>query len=103
MPQCFQLCRKGETTPQSFSEIDRIMCEHFGVEVHPKYYLADWYNVIGFVIACGKGELGSQELRDFIVGWAPLDSEYSAELLKVLDYLEEHYTSNAWYESSSRR
>lgn len=96
MPQCFQLTKRGKTEPEFLNVIDREICEFMGVEEHEKYYCEDWYNTIGFAISVGKS-LGSQELRDWVgkyPDWEPLR--------RILVWLEEHYTSDAWYESSSR-
>ena len=90
MPNCFRLTRKleggamGDVVP--LSVVDDEICEHMGVRPDAKYYFASWYDVIGLGIAMGK-PLGSQELRDALV---------SDTHRKVLSFMEENYTSEAW-------
>lgn len=73
-------------------KIDEMICEAFNIEVHSKYYAVDWYNTIGFGIAMGN-DLGSEKLRE----WLKVYGEAEL-LLKVLTFLEERFTSSAWYE-----
>lgn len=90
MPNNFQLIPKGKDEPASLSKVDEELCELLDEEVDPKYYVRGWFDIIGFRIAMGK-ELGSDELRESV---EDLDSE---DMMKCLNYLEEHYTSKAWY------
>jgi hypothetical protein len=84
MPNCFQLTRKGETEPIKLIEIDEELCKHFNTPVDPKYWFRAWYHIIGLGLAMGST-------------WDKLREDYP-ELLEVIDYLDENYTSNAWCE-----
>ena len=84
------------------NSIDEAIAEHMGVPVHPTAWCYDWYNVIGFAIAMGK-PLGSAELRQRVADfWGDDDRTYTAQLLKVLDYLEANYVSDAFVEIGRR-
>lgn len=107
MPACFQLYKKGSTEPEALQRVDEAICLHFNVPVHPKYWVGGWYNVIGFLIATGKGELGSQELRVAVTDWYDsypddIRNEVRKDALEVLAYLEANYTSNNWTEIGRR-
>ena len=99
MPNCFSLTRKGESEPTDLVKVDEELCKHLGVECDPKHWTSYWYGSIGFHIACGK-PLGSKELRDVVEYIAGDDTP---NLLKCLNYLEEHFTSDAWVEIGRRR
>jgi hypothetical protein len=93
VPNCFSLTRKGETEPMKLVKVDEAICQHFGWTPHMYRWAYNWYNIIGFEIACGK-RLGSQELRDWVA-----DMPDSPEaLLCILDFLEREFTDNAWVE-----
>lgn len=47
----------------------------------------DWYNTICFALAMGHNYDKIKEL------WSDCD-----EILKIVDYLEQHYKPEAWYE-----
>ncbi len=74
MPQCFQLFPLNSDSPKesgavSLSRIDEEICQLLGSQVHDRFYGGtgensfNWFDTIGFQIACGK-PLGSSELRD---------------------------------------
>lgn len=108
MPNCFQLRKKGEKDPEVLVKVDEAICEYFGVEVDPKYWVANWYNVIGFLIAIGKGELGSEGLRTAVREWYdsypdPVEGAERRETMgKILAFLEERYESSWWVEIGRR-
>ena len=85
MPSCFTLTRKGETELAKLNAVDAHMCAHFGVECHPTEWYQNWYNWEGLALACG---------RDW--DWMRTnDPERSA----IVDFLAEHYESDAFYSS----
>ena len=109
MPNCFRLYPNGSTEPAILQHVDAELCKHFGAEVHQEYWLEGWYNVIGFLIACKNDcDLGSDKLRREVAAWFdnyPVDAETVQRLdnmLNILRYLEEHYTSDAWVEIGRR-
>ena len=97
MPNCFTLTRKGETTPANLNAIDEELCTLLGVPVHPTKYVEYWFDIIGLPLACGKS------LEEIIKRFKE-DNEYSKKdndqdpLVKIAEYLNEHYVSNAWCE-----
>lgn len=93
MPNCFTLRKKEVEELSRFNDIDDEMRLHFGAEPDETNYYRGWYDSIGFAIAMGR-KLGSQELRDVFKG--------IPELLEVIDWLEEHYTSDAWAQIGRR-
>lgn len=90
MPNCFQLCRNGAPVP--LNAIDEELCNLLGEPVHPQMCVAGWYNIIGVRLACG---LSWEEIEKKI-----LDCEYygEADLLRIIGYLRENFTSSAWAE-----
>ena len=96
MPNCFQLRKKDSRTPEKLSAVDDAICAHLGVEVHPTKYHASWYDFIGFHIALGK-KLGGEELQETVS--AAGDETWT----KILSFLEETYSSDAWVEIGRRR
>ena len=112
MPNCFRLYRKPvtpDTQPAILQDVDAAICAHFGKPVHPTYWANDWYHVIGFLIACKNDcALGSTNLRNEVAKWydyGPTDAfriDHMTNQLRILDYLEAHYTSDSWAEIGRR-
>jgi hypothetical protein len=100
MPNCFQLFKKGSTSPEVLNEVDKAVAEFMEVPVDSVKWCYDWYNVIGFSIAMGR-RLGSEELRAHVRDWTEVP-EYAEKLMKILTFLEENYTSDAWVEIGRR-
>lgn len=98
MPDCFTLTRKGESQPAGLQEIDDGMCIEFGEEPDEKRWLWGWYDTIGYGLALGRDwtQLREQFAED------PAESErtnmFRRRMLAVIDWLETHYTPNAWAE-----
>jgi hypothetical protein len=84
MPNCFTLTRKGDAKPSNLVEVDEALCQHFGAEIHPTRWYREWYNIEGLAFAVGKD-------------WEWMRENFP-ERLAVIDYLQEHYIVNAWYE-----
>jgi hypothetical protein len=103
MPNCFQLIGKETGKPTAFVAIDEALCGHFGYEIHPTKYLFGWYDAIGFRVACGKS---LDDIRKEFAGYVSEalgknelgDVEYYDRLVRVVDYLKERYTTDAWAE-----
>jgi hypothetical protein len=103
MPAYFSLTLKGESEPMPLAKVDDLICEKLGVAADPDKYYANWYDVIGLLLALGKGELGSTSLRQAVLDFysdtlAPPEvlAPLREEKLQVLRVLEEYFTSNAW-------
>ena len=97
MPACFTLTPKGEETPDSLGRVDAKICAHFGAPVHPKFFLWEWYTMIGFRLAMGRTwEEIRQSFREGIA-----DNEFVdgyTKLLEVVDFLEATYEPCSWAE-----
>lgn len=107
MPNCFQLFERGCSEPVKLQQVDQAIADHLGVPCDPVQWCCDWYHVIGFLIAMGKGALGSEALREAVNEWyVGGDSPYPVEvgivrgerMLLILGFLESRYTSDAWSE-----
>lgn len=122
MPNCFSLYPKGSSNAAFLNtQVDPAIAAYLGVECHPKFWTVDWFHVIGFLIACKEGcDLGSAKLRDEVRKWYDDEDsiyrqrvasgkgteaervEVRDQMLSVLDYLEQHYTSDAWVQIGRR-
>lgn len=86
MPNCFTLTKKGDAAPMPLVKIDEELCELLGRPVDPQYYVAGWFNTIGFGLATGQTW---DQLRETFTG---------VVIRKCIDYLEANYEPNAWVE-----
>jgi hypothetical protein len=102
MPNCFQLFDKSSSEVVSLISVDERICkEVYNVEPHSKYWgstVFNWYDTIGFTIAMGKS---LDQVRDHYVK-SDVWLEELPIINKVLDFLEDNYTTRSFYESSSR-
>ena len=95
MANCFTLTRKGESKPASLQAIDDEMRIEFGEEPDEDHWLWGWYDTIGYGLALGRdlAQLREQFAED------PAESERinmsRRRMLVVIDWLDEHYTTNA--------
>lgn len=95
MPNCFQLISKETGKPAVFAHIDTEMRIALGEPPDEDKYLHSWYDIVGLALAMGA-ELPAIRER-FTNGESPWP-----EMVKIVDYLDEHYTSKAWAERSRR-
>ena len=102
MPNCFQLFDKSSCEVVSLISVDERICkEVYNVEPHSKYWgstVFNWYDTIGFTIAMGRS---LDQVRDHYVK-SDVWLEELPIINKVLDFLEDNYTTRSFYESSSR-
>ena len=102
MANCFTLTPKGESKPASLQAIDDLMRIEFGEEPDADRWLWGWYDTIGFGLALGRDwtQLREQYAED------PAESErtntFHRQMLTVIDWLDEHYTPDAWAERGRR-
>lgn len=89
MPNCFQLKSIETGKPKDFAELDNEMCAHFGIEPNPDRWLMDWCNFIGLSLAMGET---FDEIRTYVY-------EDETLLHNIIDYIEQRYVPEAWYES----
>ena len=99
MPNCFTLTNRGESAkegPVSLMAIDEELCQYLGVPVHPKDYVAGWYDTIGFAYACGKT---MDQVVDTYRQYYEFDpTEEDRKRLVIAKYLRENFTTDAWCE-----
>lgn len=102
MPNCFQLIGKVTKTATSFAEIDDAICKELNVPMSETKYYLGWYDFIGLSLALGSSfDKIRQSLRPKEHD-TPDDLHWAEQMLKIVDYLDEHYVSNAWAEIGRR-
>lgn len=97
MPNYFTLTRKSnlEAGPVKLQEIDEELCKHFNVPCDPDKWYLHWYDFVGFALACGKTfDQLIADTKEYII--KDPDYEDLKKHLALLEYLNEHYTSDAW-------
>lgn len=87
MPNYFRLISKETKRTVSLLKIDEELCELLNVPCDPMEYVHRWYDTIGFGLAMGKT---FEQLKDIYKGLP--------NTIKIIEYLEAHYTSDAWAE-----
>lgn len=92
MPGCFRFYRKGDTSQSSvtFSVMDDELRAHLGVAPHPTSYYRGWYDAIGLAVAMGVSLEKQLET-------AKANPQIDAEELKIYEFLNDNFTSDAWY------
>lgn len=106
MPNCFSLTPKTQDRPALLHAVDAAICRFFEIDVDPNYYAADWYTVIGTLIAVKGCTLGTDALRREVMLWyhdglyeTLSESERRDQctaMLAILSYLETFYRSDNW-------
>lgn len=109
MPVCFQLFKKNEDgtvskTAAKLDDVDKEICTLLGHEYNPKKWCGltkdrvdglDWYNIVGLCIAMGRT---CDEIKETVLSGEHADNEVNSNIIKVCDYIKEHYDSNSWRE-----
>ena len=90
MPNCFQLISKKTQKPESFAVIDEELCKYLNVPVDAERYVYEWYDSIGLGLAFGHD---FNKLREIFA---------DTRLTPIIEYLDKHYTSDAWHEVGRR-
>jgi hypothetical protein len=94
MPNCFQFIDKKTGQAEKFPVIDDKIRELVGAEPDPKRYYRGWYDALGEEAAYGWDFKRMIEARpELQTSTDPGD----VELLKILTWLDENYTTTAWY------
>jgi hypothetical protein len=103
MANCVSLSRDGVKV--SFNDIDAEICKMMGVDVSPEFYAFRWYDSICGRLAYGRtfeeiktsfeGEI--EGARALAPGMRDSRVRFYENLLKILDYLKDNYTHDAWY------
>lgn len=89
MPNYIQLRDKNNNaTP--FAVIDEQLCTALNVPCDANKYYCQWYEIIGY---SGKGNI--RAVITLIENF-PEKLESDVELIRVLTWLDENYTLNAW-------
>lgn len=90
MPNCFQMIDRTTDQPVAFVEIDRLMCEHFGVKCDPVKWHHEWYTFAQWYMAAGK-QFDQIDRVESDPHWN-----------EILDWLGERYKVDAWAEVGRR-
>lgn len=95
MPNCFTLTRKSDPDagPVAFAKIDEEICAHLDVPCHPKHWYLGWYDDIGMALAHG---MTFERMREIY------EEDREVQAIKVVDFLDENFTANAWAEIGRR-
>ncbi len=103
MPDYFSLTRKTNPNadPVALQEIDREMCAAFGIAFNPGKYYHQWADTIGLALAAGQSfDEIIRDCKDGIEAQSKIANQdgisYWTTKLKVAEYLNRHYISNAW-------
>lgn len=104
MPNCFQLLSKKTGEATRFVEIDEELCKHLGMPVDPVKWVGGWYDWVGWAIAVSGKTLPQlvQEGEADVKRLAGDELEQAEFMLKVVTFLDENYTSDAWAEVGRR-
>lgn len=108
MAACFQLIDKTTGKPVVLQQLDKMMCEHFGVECHPTEWMWRWYDNLGLLLATGNS-LSGKSIEERLDAWykpypddTPDDLKWNEDqkkkMMDVLEYLRERYTDRSWSE-----
>ena len=89
MPNCFSLTKRGEDKAMLLQKVDAALWEHFegGEPEGNSQWYRYWYNTIGLDLAMGRTW---EQIREAL--------PENSKMFVVVDYLKEHYVSDAWYE-----
>lgn len=106
MPNCIQLTKHGEKEPTPFVVIDQEICDHFGVPCDPKHWHHGWYDIIGFLLAMGHDwryihESTAKDIARCEECGDVNGAKWNRHLDEITSFLEQRYTTNAWYEHKS--
>ena len=99
----FQLINLATGEADTFNSIDEQLCAAFDTPVNPDEYLIGWYNAIGGRVAMGKSLSEVREIFLSYIEEAKIDIrkqnqiEYYNNLILLLDWISERYTTNSWY------
>jgi hypothetical protein len=96
MPNHVNLSRKYnvQAGPVSPREIDKEMCEAFGIIPHKENYYYDWIDTIGLALARGKSfDKIIEECTDNI-RHHPDSAPYYEIKIRIVEHLREHFISN---------
>ncbi len=103
MPNQVSLFKNGAKV--SFNDIDTEICNFMGVLIHPENYAFGWYDAICGRLAYGRtfeeikanfeGEI--KDARALPPGMRDSKIRFYENLIKILTFLKENYTYDAWY------
>ena len=99
MPNCFQLTRKGETTPTVLTKVDEHICQFLNVPCNDVAWVEGWYDVIGFRLAIGQSW---DDMRQYFIHECR-SHDFSIKMLRIINFLDDHYTSDCWVEIGRAR
>jgi hypothetical protein len=82
MAQYFSLTKKGETRITKLQAVDAEICIYLEIECDPVVWCNNWYNEVGFALACGKS-----------LDWCRENLPHQE---KIIDFIERYYDVDAW-------
>ena len=91
MANCIQFVDKVTNEPAILNRLDELICKHLNVDVHPRSWCRDWFNIIGERAAGGKSY---DEIRTYLGTY----EDWESELTPILDFLQARYRLKAWSE-----
>jgi hypothetical protein len=96
MPNCFSLTSKSTGQVVALRQIDKEMCEYFGVVQDKDGYYYHWVDTIGFELA--TGQLFPDIIQECHANMAkqPDSAAYYETKLKIAGYLSANFVSDAW-------
>lgn len=95
MPNHFQLLDRETGKPAVLQTVDDEMREHFGAEPSKTEWYYSWYDLVGYALAVGHDFDWCRE-HLYQPGDEPAN-ERSTRGQEIIDYLDERYTTRAWY------
>ena len=97
MPNCFQLFNKATKEPVSLIHVDELICKDvYNTEPHPTNWgsnVFNWYDSIGYQIACGKTLSQCKDYYSNSDIWA----DELPTILSVISYLDNNFTTKSFY------
>jgi hypothetical protein len=109
MPNNFTLIRTTDTNagPVALRQIDNELREHFGIAPDPENYYHKWVHTIGMSLTCGYSlDTIVKDCKEAIEEHSRLANpdglSYWDTKLKIAQYLNQHFVSNAWAEIGRR-
>lgn len=94
----FKLIKKGEDKPMTLDKVDEELCKVLGVPVHPKHYVCNWFDTIGWYIASNPNmdSISSDSLYNFIKEKIKVHDNFREKMV-ILNHLHINFESENWF------
>ena len=84
-----------ESGPITLSQIDNEMCDAFGIVPNPETYYHQWVDTIGLMLSLGKSfDTIIRQCNEAVTEY-PESASYYETKLKIAEYLNANYVSDA--------